>query len=154
MAYIDYRELGISNIKQRLIDNKDNLSLKTLKRNSNDLVDKSSVNAIYIFEGRDNIVEHNSRNFLGYPARRMLELEIEIVAKNDRDGKAIKDLYQKTRLAILCDKDNDNYTPNSTVADGVIIRELRTDGPHLYEIPELIGMRIVIGLYYTDYGVI
>jgi len=157
MAFVDYRELGLTKIKQRLIDDKDYLNLKSIKRNSNDPISKDMMNAIFIFEGRDTITEHASRNFIGYPAKRMLEVDIEIITKNDRDGKTIKDLYQKVRRAVLCDRivNSDltiTYTPNSILADNTAIRELRTLGAGLYDIPELIGMKLVLGLYYIDYG--
>lgn len=158
MSFIDYRELGLSEIKKRIINNKDELNLKTLKRLSNDPIDKNDVNAIFIFEGVDNVTKHSSRGETGYPARRMLEVDIEIVAKNDRDGKTIKSLYHNVRRAIFCDKiiDGENiiYKPNMLVADNTIISELRTLGPGLYEIPELIGIKLVLGLSYIDNGIL
>lgn len=154
---LDYRELGLTVIKQRLIDDKEYLQLKTIKRNSNDPISKVPMNAIFIFEGRDTITEHASKNFLGYPAKRMLEIDIEIITKNDRDGKSIKDLYQKVRRTVLCDRvvnidESITYIPNPILADNTAVRELRTLGAGLYDIPELIGMKLVLGLYYIDYG--
>lgn len=155
--YIDYRELGLTKIKERLIQDKDALGLKSIKRNSNDPISKDMMNAVFILEGRDYITEHASRSFIGYPAKRMLEVDIEIVTKNDRDGKAIKELYQKVRRTVLCDRTVNpdlsiTYNPNPILADNTAIRELRTLGAGLYDIPELIGMKLVLGLYYIDYG--
>lgn len=155
MAFIDYRELGMDKIKQRLIADKDVLGLKSLKRNSNDPISKSEMNAIYIFEGRDTITEHASRGFLGYPAKRLLEVDVEIITKNNRDGTAIKTLYNNVRRAVFCDKiidTNTTYVPNPILADNVAIRELRTLGPGLYDVPELIGIKLVLGLIYIDNG--
>jgi len=146
----DYRELGITEVKNRIIRDKDVLGVNSIWRNSNSPIDKLELNAIYIIEGKDIITEHASRSFLGYPARRMLELEIEMIAKNDRDGKAIKTLYQLTRKAILCDLVDDVYVPNPVVAENTIIRELRTYGPNLYQVPELIGIKMILSLLYMD----
>ena len=147
---MDYRELGISEIKNRIIADRDILNINVIKRNSNDPVDKSMVNAIYIFEGKDIITDHSSKTFLGYPAKRMLELEIEMIAENNRDGKSIKSLYQNLRKTILCSKDGETYVPNPIVAENTIIRELRSFGPGLYNTPNLIGMKMILGLYYID----
>ena len=147
---MDNREVGLSVIKNRIINDKDTLNVKSIWRNSNEPIDKSMLNAVYIFEGEDSIIKHANNNFLGYPARRLLEVEIELVTTIDRDGKGIKTFYQNLRRAVLCDKIDDIYTPNPILADDVIIRELRTYGAHPYSTPGLIGMKMVLGLQYID----
>jgi len=147
---IDYRELGLTAIKDRIINDKDFLSINSIFRNSNNPIDKSLLNSVYIFEGKDVITDHSSKNFLGYPARRMLEVEIELITNADRDGKGIKSFYQNLRKTILCEKNEDVYTPNPILAENTVVRELRSFGPALYKVPELIGMKMVLGLYYID----
>jgi len=147
---MELREQGIDIIKQRIIEDKDILGLKSIKRNSNQPVNKNKLNAIYIFENEDIITKHASNDFLGYPARRMLELEIQLISQNDRDGKGIKDLFLKLRRTVLCKKENDIYIPEPTLIDNVFVRELKTIGAGTYEIPELIGMKMILGLHYID----
>jgi hypothetical protein len=108
------------------------------------------VNAVYMFEGKDIIVKYASNDYLGYPARRLLEVELELISLNDRDGKYIKTFYHNLRKSVLCDKIDDIYQPNCVLSDNVFIRELRTYGAHPYEIPNLIGMKMVLGLSYID----
>ena len=153
----DYRTLSLEEIKSRIIRDREILGLESFNWNSNSPIDKSSVPSVYMFEGRDTIKTYSSRAPLGYPARRHLEINIEVVAKSDRNASGVKDLLRLVKRAVFCDRTGDsivNYVwiPNEVVADNSFIKELRTKGPGTYAVPELVGIKLVIGLWYTDHG--
>lgn len=153
----DFRTLALEEIKSRIIRDRAILELESFNWNSNDPIDKSSVPSVYMFEGRDTIKTYSSRGPLGYPARRHLEINIEVVTKSDRNASGVKDLLRLVKRSVFCDRTGDsieNYVwiPNEVVADNSFIKELRTKGPGTYAVPELVGIKLVIGLYYTDHG--
>lgn len=152
---MDYREQALTEIANRIKRDKDVLGLKTFRWNNNNTSDKEETPIIYMFEGRDEIKEHSKRNKIGYPARRELEVEIEIAVKKDKT--LLKSLYQKLRRTIFCEKEEIDslitWKPNNTIAKNCFIVEKRTKGPGTYEIPELIGIKMVLGLSYTDNGI-
>lgn len=152
----DFRTDSLLEIKRRIERDRDILGLKAFMWNSNNPINKSTVPAIYMFEGRDTIEKYNQSSALGYPARRHLEINIEVVTKSDKNAHGIKTLLQLTKRSVFCNRatDGENYiwTPEVVVAKNSFIKELRTKGPGTYEIPELVGIKLVIGLWYTDNG--
>lgn len=152
----DFRTLSLIEIKDRIIRDREILGLESFQWNSNNPIDKSNVPAIYMFEGRDVIEKHYQGDKLGYPARRHLEINIEVVAKNDRYAQTVKQLLQKVKRTVFCDRTGEGedivWTPNPVVAKNSFIKELRTKGPGTYEVPELVGIKLVVGLWYTDNG--
>lgn len=154
---MDYRTESLNEIARRIKRDRDILDLKSFKWNSNDPINKINTPAIYMFEGRDTVKEFASKNGLGYPCKRHLEINIEIISKNDKNAKTIKELFQKTRRTIFCERvDTDfgiEWNPNILVAKSSFIKELRTKGPNVYEIPELVGIKLVLGLWYVDHGI-
>lgn len=152
----NYRTLSLEEIKRRILRDKDILGLKTFNWNTNSPISKLNVPSIYMFEGRDVIKDYADRTPLGYPAKRHLEINIEVVTKIDRNAAEVKALLQKVRRSVFCNRSGEegNYIwiPNQIVADNSRILELRTKGPGLYEVPELVGIKLVIGLWYIDYG--
>ena len=56
----------------------------------------------------------------------------------------IKKLYRNVRSVVLAD--------NPIVADNTFIREIRTEGPNGYGLPNVIGMQLVLAMFYTDEG--
>jgi hypothetical protein len=152
----DFREISLEEIESRLIRDKEILGLASMNRNNNNPINKTNVPAIYMFEGRDVIENYTQRNVLGYPLRRHLEINIEIVAKTDRKAKGVKALLNLVRRSVFCDRTGEGedivWTPNPIVAQNSLIRELRIKGPGTYEVPELVGIKLVVGLWYTDNG--
>lgn len=152
----DFREISLDEIESRIVRDKDILGLVSMNRNSNNPIGKQSVPAIYMFEGRDVIENYTQRDPLGYPLRRHLEINIEIVAKADRKAKGVKKLLSLVRRSVFCDRtgegENMVWTPKPLVAKNSLIRELRIKGPGTYEVPELVGIKLVVGLWYTDNG--
>ncbi len=152
----DFRTDALLEIKSRIERDRDILGLKSFMWNSNNPITKTSVPAVYMFEGRDVIEKYNQGSPLGYPARRHLEINIEIVAKTDRYASNVKTLLQLVKRSVFCDRttvgDVHTWTPNVVVAKNSFIKELRTKGPGTYEIPELVGIKLVVGLWYIDNG--
>lgn len=152
---MDYREQALTEIANRIKRDRDVLELKTFRWNNNNTSDKEEVPIVYMFEGDDKIINHSNRNKIGYPARRELEVEMEIVVKKDKT--LLKSIYKKLRRAIFCEReDSENliiWKPNNVVAKNCFIVEKRIKGPGTYEIPELIGIKMTLGLSYTDNGI-
>jgi hypothetical protein len=152
----DFRTDALLEIKSRILRDRTILGIESFMWNNNGPISKTTVPTIYMFEGRDVIEKYNQGSPLGYPARRHLEINIEIVAKNDREAAGVKALLQKVKRTIFCDRTGDGedikWTPNAVVAKNSFIRELRIKGPGTYEVPELVGIKLVIGLWYTDNG--
>lgn len=153
----DYRTEALEEIKSRFVRDRELLGLKTFNWNSNSPINKLSVPSVYMFEGRDVIEKYNQGNILGYPARRHLEINIEIVTKNNENASDVKELLKLVRRTVFCEKDDSGedtiWTINAVVAKNAFIRELRIKGPGLYDVPELVGIKLVIGLWYTDEGI-
>ena len=94
-------------------------------------------------EGIDSIVEYSSRTPTGYPARRMLEVTLEIISDKKTD---IKTLFREVRSVV--------FSGGVVVADDkTIIKEVRTEGPTGYGLPGVLGIRLILFLMYKDEGI-
>jgi hypothetical protein len=102
---------------------------------------------IIMMEDVDSILKKSSRSTTGYPARRLAEIPIEIVTERTTD---IKQLYLKVRKVIFTDRNTLEYS--SLLARDVFINENRTEGPTGYGLPDILGMRLILDLIYTDEG--
>jgi hypothetical protein len=148
----DLRELSIEIIKNRLIRDKDTLGLKGIYRNNDTTITKENVPVIYIYEGDDTVEKYKNTRGAGYPLLRKLELNIEIVSNIDRDGKEIRRMFNEVRKSVFCERSGSEYSIKEDLLVGSFIREIRSKGPNLYSIPNIIGCIIVLGLFYTDHG--
>lgn len=136
------REAGLVQIYDRIYTQRDTLGLKAFKRTPTIAVDESFLPCIFMMEGLDEVIEHSSRNQTGYPCRRALEVALELVTDGSAD---IKKLYTDVRTVI--------FDGGVVVADNnTFIREIRTEGPTGYGLPDVLGMRLVLALVYTDDG--
>jgi len=135
------REDAIVAVVQRLTDARVSLGLQKLKRSPTTPINKDHLPCIFIVEDVDEIIKHSTRGVLGYPCRRVLEIVLEIITDNSYD---IKNLYRQVRSTVLAN--------NPVVADDSFIRELRTEGPTGYGLPDVLGMKLVLALTYTDSG--
>ncbi len=137
------RELGLLEIYNRILAKKDVIGLKGFKRSPTAPVDEKYLPCVFMLEGVDEITEHSSRKPTGYPAKRMLEVTLEIVSDRDAD---VKQLYSDVRSAV--------FSGGVVVADdGTFIRETRTEGPTGYGLPDVLGIRLILVLFYTDKGI-
>ena len=136
------REDGLLELYNRIYTAKNELGLKGFKRSPTKPVDEEFLPCIFMVEDVDEIIDHSSRNQTGYPCKRVLEVTLEIVSDREAD---IKKLYRDVRTVVFAD--------GVVVADDqTFIREIRTEGPTGYGLPDVLGMRLVLALVYTDKG--
>ena len=100
-------------------------------------------------EETDSVLEHSKRNKTGYPAKRVLEVVLEIVVS---DTTNIKQLYLDMRRVVFTERGSDPLVFNPVLAQNTFINENRTEGPTGYGLPDVLGMRLVLDLVYTDNG--
>lgn len=148
------RENGLTEIYERIKVRRTDLGLKTFKRTPTTPVREEMLPCVFMAEDVDNVIEHSKRNKTGYPARRVLEVALEIIAPRDAD---VKQLYFNVRRAVFMNKEavfeeNDPKSFTPVLAENVFINENRTEGPTGYGLPDVIGMRLVLDLVYTDKG--
>jgi len=134
------REDSIVEIERRIKEARVALGLTTCKRMPSSAITSVHCPAVLLVEGEDVILKKSSRGKQIYPARRNLELILEIVTLLGYD---VKKLYRDVRSIVLFDP---------VVADNCMIEEIRTEGPNSYDLPDIKGMRLVLSLTYTDSG--
>jgi len=137
---MDLREISVIEIEKRVKDNKVLLSITTCRRMPGPAITSAHCPAVLIVEGEDNVVKTTNRNQSIYPARRQVEIILEIITTISYD---IKKLYRDVRSVVVS---------NAVVADNCFIAEIRTEGPNGYDLPDIKGMRLVLLLTYTDFG--
>ena len=137
---MELREESIVEVEKRIKDARVALGLMTCKRSPTSAINSNHCPAVIIVEGPDNIIKKSSRGTSIYPARRGLELVLEIVTTLGYD---VKKLYRDVRSVVL---------QNPVVADNCYIEEIRTEGPDGYDLPDIQGMRLILLLTYTDQG--
>ena len=136
------REEGLVEIYNRIKTERVALGLKAFKRTPTKPVTEENLPCIFMIEGVDDIVKPVARNQAGYPCIRNLEVTLEIVTDKDTN---IKQLYTDVRTVV--------FTGGVIVADNnTFIREIRTEGPTGYGLPDVLGMQLVLVLVYTDAG--
>lgn len=148
------REEGLIEIYERIKARRDDIGLKTFKRTPTSPVREEMLPCVFMSEDVDNVIEHSKRNKTGYPARRVLEVDLEVIAVREAD---VKSLYLAVRRAVFMDRnaawtDNDPNSFNPIIAENTFINENRTEGPTGYGLPDVIGMRLVLDLVYVDKG--
>lgn len=141
------RENALLEIYERLKANRTILGIKTFKRIPTSSITEEDLPCIFMSEETDSVVEHSKRNRTGYPARRVLEVILEIITSNEVD---IKQLYSDIRRVVFTVRNSDPVEFNSTLAENTFINENRTEGPTGYGLPDVVGMRLVLDLVYTD----
>jgi len=141
------REAALDEIAARVTDAKNALGLLGFRRTPTRPIDEKYLPCIFMIEGDDEITDPSARTATGYGAKRVLELNIEIVAhKSSTD---IKQLYRDVRSVVL----RPNERGGNVMADGsTFIVEKRTEGPIGYGLPDIIGMTLVLAMPYTDDG--
>lgn len=147
---MDNREEGLVEIYERIKAKKDDIGLLAFRRTPTKPLDPNQVPLGIMLEDVDTPVKPSDRTTAGYPARRVLEVNLELIC-NERDHD-IKSVYKEFRKAVFMDRGMFEKV-NVKVADGVFINENRCEGPYPYGIPNLLGMRLILNLIYTDKGV-
>ena len=146
------REVGLLEIYERLKEDRVALGLKAFRRNPTTPLEEEDLPAIFMSEGTDQITKHSGRTTVGYPAQRVLEVILEVVASKDVD---IKQLFIDVRRTVFKIKGTDGSDPShfsSVIATNLFFNENRTEGPTGYGLPDILGMSLVLDLVYTDKG--
>ncbi len=151
---MENRELGLLEIKERIKADRTALGLQSFKRTPTEPSQDSDLPCVFMLEGVDIIFKRASRNKLGYPAQRVLEVTIELVVNkiNTPDIKALFLELRKTIFKVRNDDPEAEIVYSSIIADDVFINENRTEGPIGYGLPDIKVMRLVLDLIYTDGG--
>lgn len=136
-------------IFERIKDNRVGLGLTTFRRTPTAPIREEDLPCVFMFEESDNIIEHSKRSKTGYPAKRVLEVVLEIVATRDTD---VKQLFIELRKTVFKVRESDPPVYNPIVANNTFINENRTEGPTGYGLQDVLGMRLVLDLIYTDNG--
>jgi len=138
---MEQRILGMNEVGRRCRPLYNSLSLKGVIRLPDKSIDESDMPCVLIMEGDDKIIKYANRDFLGYPCNRSLNVIVECWDYSTGD---VRNIHKEVRKAVLADK--------GILLSGVIIREQQTIGPFNLNIPNVLGMRIVFNMNYTDEG--
>ena len=92
------REDGLQEIYDRIYAARTQLGLNGFKRTPTKPIDEEFLPCIFMIEDVDEIVAHSSRSSTGYPAKRMLEVTLEIITDRKTD---IKQLYTDVRTVVF-----------------------------------------------------
>lgn len=140
---MDKREDGLVEIYRRIKAAKDlgTLDILSFQRSPTVPVNTVDMPCVFMIEGEDEIVKRASRDIFGYPAERNLEIVLELIVQGSAD---IRKLHKDLRIAVL--KDGASVTTNT------FIREVRTEGPTGYGLPDVLGIRFVLSMTYMDEG--
>lgn len=141
------REDGLDEIYERLKANRIILGLTKFKRNPTRPAVEEDLPCVFMIEGNDIVIEHSKRSKTGYPAKRVMEVTIEIITTKEVN---IKQLFQDIRRVIFTEPDSDPIAYTPIVAENTFISENRTEGPSGYGLPDIVGMALVLDLVYTD----
>ena len=138
---MENREIGLEEIYDRIKSQKDVLGISQFRRTPTSPIDSTPY--IVMLEDVDEIVKKNARNPLGYPCVRDLEVIVELTVNAEETD--IRSLLRQVRSAV--------FSGGAEIADRIFIREARTIGPFGYGVPEILGMRLILSMTYTDLGV-
>jgi hypothetical protein len=141
------RENGLQEIFNRIKESRTSLGVKTFKWTPTNPIQESDMPCIFLLEGTDQIVKHSSRSNTGFPAKRVMEVILELVTSKDTD---IKTMYRNLRKVVFTKRGTDPSEYSSVIANNVFIQESRSEGPEGYGLPNVRGMRLVLDMVYTD----
>ena len=143
------REDGLLEIHARLKAKRVDMGVKTFVRTPTKAATQDQLPCIFMLEETDVIISHSKRNGSGYPCQRALEVVLELAVGKETD---IKELYREVRKVVFTERDSDPPVFNPKVTMKSFINENRTEGPTGYGLPDVVGMRLVLDLVYTDDG--
>ncbi len=148
---MDNRETGLLEIKARIAAERTPMGLASFKRTPTRPAQIEDCPCVFMLEGVDNIFKRTSRNQLGFPAQRSLEVIVELVVDKSVTPD-IKSLFLELRKSVFKIIDSDPAEYSSRIANNLFIHENRTEGPIGYGLPDIKVMRLVLDLIYTDGG--
>jgi hypothetical protein len=141
---MEKRELALIELEERIKPLFGAYPLNYFKRNPSTKIDESKIPAVIIMEGIDNIIKRSRRDPLGYPVERDFNVIIEAWDYDYDNGGDVKDLRKQIlRLALVND---------GKLITGVHVKEKQTSGPDNLGIPGILGMQVVLQMFYVDSG--
>ena len=140
------REDGLNEIYERIKSRRFSIGLSTFIRTPSNPIQDDAMPCVFMIEGIDNVVKQTNRSNTGYPVRRVLEVILELVTTKDSD---IKVMYRLLRQAVFLPIVSSEVY-DARIAENVFISENRTEGPVGYGLPDILAMRLVLDLVYTD----
>ncbi len=143
------REEGLQEIFERVKLNRTTLGLKAFKRTPTEPINDNQMPCIFMHEGIDKVVEHSSRHKVSYPVKRVMIVTLELVTNKSTD---IKELYRNVRRIVFTQRGTDPPITNPVIANQTFISENRTEGPTGYGLPDVLGMSLVLDMFYIDNG--
>jgi len=148
---MENRELGLLEIYNRIKAEREALGLVSFKRTPTRPSEIDQCPCVFMIEGIDSVIKHSTRDNLGYPALREMDVSLELVV-NKRETPNIKLLMADLRRAIFKVIDSDPPIYSGIFADNLFIRENRMEGPIGYGLPDIKVMRFIVDLTYIDGG--
>lgn len=148
---MENRELGLLEIFNRVKAERTALGLVSFKRTPTRPSEIDQCPCVFMIEGTDVIAKHSTRNILGYPCQRILDVSLELVV-DKRQTPDIKALMRELRKSVFKVIDSDPPEYSGVFADNLFIRENRMEGPIGYGLPDIKVMRFVLDLTYIDGG--
>lgn len=137
---MENREAGLQVLYNRIKNQRDILGIKTFRRAPTIPVEQKDLLCVFMSEGIDRIVKSATKNWLGYPARRELEIIFELINLDTFDIRAFYDQFRRVALS------------SAKLSGDCIVREIRSNGPSSYGTPNVVGMQLVLSMTYTDKG--
>jgi len=137
---MENREAGLQVLYNRIKDARIELDIKTFRRTPSVPVEHDDLLCVFMTEGIDRIVKPHSRDWLGYPARREVEIILEMISVDTYDIRAFYTRFRRVALS------------SAKLSDDCIVREVRAVGPSGYHAPNVIGIQLVCAMTYTDKG--
>ena len=139
MPWVDKRENTLLDIMSKLVPLQTAGTIKTLDRNPIGKITAEEMDAVYLFEGQDNIIQNVKRDVLG-PQQRNLSLVAELwVYQPDisLQSNQLRNLYNEVRKAILLNT-------------GLFERSLTS--VYTTAVPGVLGVGLVMDLKYINDG--
>lgn len=127
---------------ERIKQNRSTLHVKTLKHNPTSPFISTDLPGVFLYEGVDNILKYSSGTPLGYPVFRECEITLEIITDSRYD---LLTMYRGVRSVVL-------NSDLPSLQKGSLLREKFSEGPTGYGVPDVLGMRLVMSLTYSDDG--
>ena len=144
------REEALTELYERLRDNYQDIGLKTYRRNPTKALNDDQFPYIIMDEGVDQVIDKSKRGRTGHQQRRVLEVIFEIGINNSTED--IKTMFLEVRKALFAQRGTSLQKYNNVLAENTFIEENRTEGPTGVDIPDILVMRLVLDLIYTDNG--
>lgn len=140
---MDKREQGRQILIDRIKTDKDGANTLGLNRfKDSPTYSLNDPPILIMLEGEDPVIKASKRSDVIYPCMREVEIILELIV-----NETVSDV--RSLLRVLR---NIVFTGGVVLLEGVFIREIMAVGPIGYGVPEILGMKLILGMLYTDNG--